>query len=514
MKPELIDQHYLNELDRFLKLGQASQVKSKLKQIKRKDIPRSLLVPLAKIGMRVGLPQFSLSILTPIVRPLRPIKNNPTPLELAQYAIGLVQIGAIDEGLKILESLNGSNVAEVYFYQAIALFNIWDYQRAIPILTRYLESTEINNYEKLVGNVNLAAAFIAEKNIPKAQQLLSQLLPQLREKNYQLLLGNVLELSSQLSIAKQDYPEALSFLTEASSVIPKSNLRYHLFLKKWDVITNMFLEGANKKQIAELEKVKDQARQLRHWETIRECDLYKAIIQQDQTLFKHVYIGSPLLGFRKRMKMLFPYEIEIPQTYDWCIKARDSSYYISQIRCFDMENGKDLLTGATLKSGQLIHRLLFFLSQDFYRPIKLATLYAHLFPDRYYNYIHSPARIYELIFRTRKWLNDHQVPILIEENMGEYNINATEPLKIRISTQQKSASQLSSFIKTLLSVDLKNGFTCTHIVSIINKPRRTVHRLIQNALEDGFLQRIGKGSKTKYHLTERALLLETYPKAC
>lgn len=498
----------LAEFDDLLKRGQADQVKARLKLIKRKDVERALLAPLARIGMRVALPQFSLYLLSPLVRPGNKLATTASGREVAQYAIALVQIGAVQEGISLLESITDSTIPEVYLYHAIGLFNIWDYQKAIPILNQYLKLEGISSYERLVGMVNLLSAYIVERDFKQAQPLRDQLMPELQAQNYLLMLGNVLELSAQLAMARCEYSEALVFVEKARGIMPESNQRYHLFLNKWHAAASLFIEGVSPQRLRELQEVRESAGRIHHWETMRECDLYQAICTNDIALFQKVYVGTPFRGFRKRMQVLSPFKVEIPEFYDWNLGDHQNSRVVAH-RYFDIERGIDSKSKAALKPGQLLHRLLRCLAQDFYRRSTPAGLFAKLFPDRFYDYLHSNSRIHELVHRTRHWIQSHKIPLEICEEKGEYFLGASGTIKVRVSSELDSCHPILNILLELVQGDFNHPISCSELIRHTKKPRRSANRLLHEAVAAGYLIRVGRGKKTQYFLAP-----DHQPKKC
>src|SRR5262249_54709284 len=127
-------------------------------------------------------------------------------------------------------------------------------------------------------------------------------------------------------------------------------------------------------------------------------------VEPKQDLFDHLYIGSPLAAYRKRLEKEF--HLEPSESYRLGASAD---------RVLDIATGD----GRGIESpghGKMVHQLVGALVKDFYRPRRLGQLFSDLYPNEYFNPFSSPVRLHRLIQRAREWLASERLraEILIE----------------------------------------------------------------------------------------------------
>ena len=77
-----------------------------------------------------------------------------------------------------------------------------------------------------------------------------------------------------------------------------------------------------------------------------------------------------------------------------------------------------------------MHRLLGALASDFYRPFRLASLHALLYPDQYFNPVSSPARFHQATRQLRAWLKASGLSLRLEETDGLYRLRGKGALVV------------------------------------------------------------------------------------
>src|SRR5262249_52584108 len=121
-------------IDSCIKEGKSAEAWRRISSAMNSRPPREYRVKLAVLARRAGKPNLALRILAPIVRPERKLLFVPTDLEKAEYAATLSRIGAVDEALSLLNSLDGTKLPEVSAYKSLALVSHWRYAETIPLL--------------------------------------------------------------------------------------------------------------------------------------------------------------------------------------------------------------------------------------------------------------------------------------------------------------------------------------------------------------------------------------------
>ena len=178
----------IEEMDQAIRAGKASHVPTLVRKLSQSKIRREDRAPLAAIAWRVNLPFIGVKLLNPLVRPTSKKPVNPTPFEKEEYGVSLIKVGAIEEGRKILEDLEPAAQPRSLLYRAFAHIAQWEYQQSIPLLEQYLGQSNLENYPRLVGEANLAAALVYERKFTASERLLKRFVKKCRDENHQLLL--------------------------------------------------------------------------------------------------------------------------------------------------------------------------------------------------------------------------------------------------------------------------------------------------------------------------------------
>jgi hypothetical protein len=183
----------LIELDLWTKQGRRLAVLETLESLRKTRLDPQYLPRLAHLANRNHAYLLALRILHPLIRAGLEGISPARPEALAVYARSLLWIGAAEEADRILADVRGN--ADVVFTQALISFSRWDYAKAIPMLTRYIRSPKITDYQRLVGRVNLIAALITVEKFDDARKLLLILKPEVKAQTQsKILYGNCLEL--------------------------------------------------------------------------------------------------------------------------------------------------------------------------------------------------------------------------------------------------------------------------------------------------------------------------------
>ena len=134
--------------------------------------------------------------------------------------------------------------------------------------------------------------FRSEKKYDDARELLQLVIREARKESYKTILANALERSAELSIGLKHWKTAETLLLEAESLISEKNNLYNLFIRKWMVFLNILSEGYPEHYQIKLKNLRAEAQQLQHWETVRDCDRFEAVVTQNKKLLLKVYFGK------------------------------------------------------------------------------------------------------------------------------------------------------------------------------------------------------------------------------
>lgn len=486
------------EVEALIRAGQRDQARELLLKLKGKIIPRARACEMADLARRSGLLQLAMQIMMPIVRPKVPLSPPPSDQEISSYAIILLGFGASLEALELLENGSPQN-AEVLLAKAFSYMNRWDYECASVHLREYLQIGSMSQYQQMIARVNLAACLAAMSRIHEAQVLIDLILRETFDQQWNLLHKNALEIGAQMAIQSRNWSLTETMLLRASE---KSEVAFNtddVFIKKWKAIFQIEKEGPNPILLEEFSQIQAEAHRNGHWETIRDCDYYKALSLKDEKLFLKVYFGTPFRSYRQRIAKRAEGWIDIPLSYIRQMSSEDS------LRVFDLNSGEENLGSAKLKPGKSLFNALSTLVADAYRPFMIGSLHAAVFPGEHFNPQSSPRRISFLLHRLRDWFQENQIPLQIEFSKEGYRLKSDGSYAFQLVTQSQMPMDQEPAHYLVMLQKLKQGwqnihFTAIDVASKLGISERSARYFIRWALEKNKVERLGAGRSTQYKL--------------
>ncbi len=391
----------------------------------------------------------------------------------------------------MLQILRPDQVPQIWLYEAHALFTQWDYEKAIPVLRKYVKA-DLSDYQRTIGKVNLASAYVHERYFEEAKHLLMELEEETRRNRLHALYGNTLERFAELAILERDWKSAERHLADADRAVKEAGGFDEFFVRKWRSILHLYQQPKAGSQ--EVKKLRGEAEKLSHWETVRECDAYRAIVTQNHDLLLRVYFGTPFPSYRKRLLQDFKASITIPEQFEWELLGEGKL----KARCdllIDNSAFKDL------KFGQVKHRLLKTLASDFYRPFRVAHLFSEIYPGERFRLNSSRARIHVGVRDLKLWLKGKRLPLQVVERRGEYQLHSKGPsVTLSIPSPQWWEKHSLKGLAELRARAGANPFSAADVAKWLALPRRTAFELIKEALEQRLLVKSGAGPHTRYKL--------------
>lgn len=476
----------ISKCDELIKEGQPNQVGALLADLVETRIEREWRLPLAKICRRAGLFHLGLRILSKVILLENQLQElEASASEQAEYAVLLQRSGALTEALKRLEGLKPNEAPEALLYKSFVLFEMWEFEAALEPLREYLKFP-LSEYELGVGEMNLAFALVESHHYEEALSLLnglSRLKSVQAQSNRHSLLG-------QVHLQNEDWSRARQELEMASGLVSQGGTNDQMFAIKWKLI----LDGLETRDASCFEKLKKIARRQNSWEACREADFFSLKVEFKTERFLHLNFGSPYAGFRKQLCR------EFPQVVD------RKTYVLGPKKSPRIDIAQGTLDGEKILSpGQKSHLILDSLWLDFYRPLKLATLFSLVLPDEHFDIYTSPHRMHQLISRTRKLLNSKDIPLVINEKDGFYSLRFTAPFSVRIPLHRNPVDQ-DQFRLNDLKNYLQNlpRFTAKQVEHRLGLSQPTVSRLIQKAVYGGFVEDIGAQGRTRHYRIKAA----------
>ncbi len=481
----------LRELDELIRAGSVDEAREKLQALQIKDIANAQRAALGRLFIRVNLPHKALIALNRNIRLGNGLNPDADTADLLTYALALIRIGSAQEAGEILKTLPQEN-AEARLFQAFMHQTMWDYTEALPHLEAYLGLKSPTPYERAVAEVNVAACLVQMREFPQAEETLKKLLADADANQWLLLMRNAIELTAQAAVEQGRMQDARNLLKTIDSGHSEVLDPADLFVAKWAAFADAF-ENVSPTSIAGVRRVREMAKRMNHWETLRDCDRALAGLTRDEGLFNHVYFGTPFVSFRKKVLAGAPW-MNNPSTYT----LGSSTGPVFDLVKAEMRDGS-----ARLKPGQIMHRTLCALLEDFYRPVSLGHLHGRLFPGQYFNPESSPGRVSSLIHRLRNWLEDVGLPITITASQRNFQISLTDPhFGIHFSRllELQTTSEISDVAGYLdrIRERLNHPFTCTEAAESLSVSRSAAVRILKEAVAAGLVRRVGKGRGTLY----------------
>lgn len=464
----------LRDCDNDIKSGKLQHVSKRLAQFETSRIPREFRVPLAKICRRAGLYTMGLRLLAKFVRGRAP---TATPAELTEYAALLVRIGTVEEAITILKTVNTAEIPEALLIRAFAHFTLWEYENAIDVLESYLKNSLAPDVQ-LVGRSNLAFALVETRQHEKARRLLSENVQLGLTLGYTHLQVYNEALLAQVDLQEEDYVSARRRISSVADRVGDASA-----YNNWSMLKlKLIIDALEKRSLAPLDELRRQAKKKQDWPALRDADLFSLKIRFDTETFLHLFFGSPLPGFRER----FCRELDRSPERQIYILGKKSAPR------FDLETG-EFVGQEVIRVGSKCHQMLCVLLHDFYQPVRVGGLHAALFPGEHFDILSSPDRIHQLIRLTRNWLRKNRIPARIIEDRGFYSFVIEGNISFRISIRRPAQDPYHFQIQTLKRFfSSRQIFSARGVQEQLKISRSSAHRLLQRAIEEGDVERLGK----------------------
>lgn len=491
----------LQQAEMSMRLGQ-SKVALRLVYQLLSDNKNLRVVELIKIGNilgRAGDNAGALKLLHPYVRDetLNVAIKSPAQVE---YAAALIQLGLIAEGNEILSRLNEDLYPEAQMHRILGLFQEWNYLDAIPLLERWIKHPRINDYQRLVGQINLFVAYAFARPDKLRVTEIDALGTTIYAQNYSLLMGAWSQIKGRFLMEHGDYNRATTVFAEGLNRVIDVNTWDRLYLSKWNLVCQVKKDGPLKKWKDAFNVLKLHAHQKGDFETVRDCDYLVATHFGSREIGNYCYHGTPFKSFRDRFdSRLFSSSINFFITSDGIQRRlnvesrlrRQTPISLSQISSvFNVENEKKLTVNG------LLEKTLMALMSDFYRPMTIQRLFGEIYKGQYWNQNTSPVQIRQIFFRFRKWLEKNKWDLKVIELKGTYRLESgTSIYKIlqkgsRPSIEERMCEYLYDRFK-------KKGFLFSDFQRFVNSisghtiSPRTLRSWIKNLQDQGWVEKSG-----------------------
>jgi len=484
----------INELEELIRVGRGDLVRHELQKIDLKNLSIAYLPSYSNIARRVGQANLALKILNPVVKTAVKV-TDLTPEARLAYGAAMIDIGAYQTGVDILITIDPNEYPQALLFQSFACFNQWQSAAAIPLLVKYVGSARLTEYELMIGRLNLTSAYVGEGQYDSAQEILKDLLPDAERSDRQLVLGSCYELLGQCYVFSGERKRAEDALNQAVEILKMSFILPALWARKWQAINQLL--ARKPEGHLQLEKVRAEAVEKHDFETVRECDLLLGKSDRDVELLNQIFFGTSYEGYRRRMKRILGEEVFGLITDSYVHRIGSEPY-----REVDLFTGTERGGLAQLRFGRQGHQLLFLLASDLYKPFKLGTLFAELFPDERFNPYSSPARIYQAITRFRSEVDQLELDFEINEVEGRFGLGG-HSVALYYSKPIENVGFIDLHFEQIKVRFPSDEFTAKEVSDCFDLSVRSAQRKLQFYFDRGLLQRFGAGKNRRYWVAER-----------
>ena len=332
---------------------------------------------------------------------------------------------------------------------------------------------------------------MGERSEDDAKPLLLELLEETRRLGLARLHGNCLELSAQNEALGGRWDKAEQLARRAEEELLPTGVNDLLYARKWLAVCKL----AQKGDLAPLASVRNEAAKMGHWETLRECDLFQGTLLEDQELLAKVYFASPYAGYRRRLFSQLQFPMKLSEEYQWNFGNSGKPRAILEVATGIRRDKR-----AAPKLPPTLQSLLVAVSEDLYRPSRLASLHATLYPDENFYPHSSPARMHQILRRFRQWLRSERIPLSIDEEDGAYFVRARAPIWLVLRRATTAVNDAQGLESRLQSRFPEAFFNVRDVVAGLGVSRRSAQRLLQEASEKGRVEVQGAGPATRYRI--------------
>lgn len=472
--------------------GNPGSVRKRLANLNVAKIPRPFRRALAALARRSGHIQLGLKILSPLIHPDRGRLVIPEAAEFAEYGALLQQNGSISEAMSTLHSVDTSKAPEAHLFLAFCFFSTWDYESAILGLRKYVASG-LPAYQTLVGEVNLSAALAATGREDEALSLVASALDHAAKGNHFRLQANLLEIRAQILIRQLQLDHAEGELKRALHIFNDHGVHDQLFIRMWTSV----IEGMRTGRAEPVLLFQQEAQRRRHWESVRESDLYALKISFENGRFHRLYYGTPHRSFRQRIANELGREPE----EDFFLHGSVTD------PCMDVRTG-EIERFAEPKPGKKTHQVLKILLHDLYRPQRVGSLFAELFPGEYFNPHSSPNRVHQCLKRARRYIHESGLPLKIGVVNGQYYLQKTGPFAFRLPKHRERIDVAHATLARLRA-QFPDSFTAREARQYAGISYTTMNGWISWALKNGHIISAGRGRLTRYQFTHAQAAIQS-----
>ncbi len=495
----------LANVDRLIRAGDLASARLELLKINSKKVQKPYLAKLANLYRRTGQTELAINSLRKTIRPSGKKVSSASAEDKVEYAMALIKLGTINEGIRLLESVDGTDTPNKHLYLSFAHITRWDYNKAATQLETYISHLKVDEYSRLTAKVNLLSCYIFLEKFEEGMSLVLELLEKTDKPEFSRLNRNILYLESQIFLAQGQYSQSRKILSRIISKTASISSNDQLLAQKSNLVLELHEKGSSKEVLASFEKLKLSATELGNFEAIRDIDYHVALYTKDFTLLHYVYFGTPQSSYKNKIKVnyknLYKEELIIPKNFEY-LPNPNSQENLVQMGHLSMFDGTHSFSDLRINPDSLIHKLLGLLVKDFYRPLGVFQIHDELFNEHYFNLVSSPKRVTQITYRLNQWFLEAGVPLIAESKKEIYTLRSLSPIAVVVSTQKSIPLHLQLFQKELHKAFGNNWFASSEASRELAIAQRTATRNLNEGLGAGLLEKSGLGPKTRFKIKD------------
>jgi hypothetical protein len=479
------------DIEQRILAGDLAGARTALRRVRVSRLSREDRSRYARLARRAEWPLGALNALATVIHPTPGSAPHGTPEERIEYALALARLRLVRESVELLETVDRTRHPQALLGLMAVHFVRWDYPAAIPLLRQYLAHPAASAYERVVAEVNLAAALVATDTGSETDALLARLLESAGAHRSDNLRGTVLLLLAQQALSRGALADARKYLAESRPLLEPRGGRHALVWCKWAALLDLRESGPTDRTAAALATVDHAARAQGEWETSRQLAAYWALATRSPVLIARVLHGTPHAGFRRWFAgKLTPAE-------------REAERYSLELGSEPRQELplRDALGGSAPPLARTILRAL---CSDAFRPIPLLELYPWVYPTADFDPTTGPERLKFALKTLRRALRDAKSPISVAATGEGYRLESHPPLRLWIPAQSEPSSDETGDDEALARLrELAEPLSSQSVARALGWSDRTARRFLARAVEQGTLVRTGDARATRYHFPLR-----------
>lgn len=468
----------IRQWEEWLRLGHFHSINNdaELQGLDLSSVPRNWAVKIAELLRRSNRSLDGMKVLAPVVR-----EGRPTDEEILEYSQMLRLVGAAEEANHLLQRIDEKERPQVFLQRAANYVVEWEYQKAYLEAEKYLNAGAGDAYQRAVVRVNMAAALVFLHRFEAALSAIVSLREDCRKNDWARLAVNCDELEGQIAVLKKDFGLAEEVLGRAMGAAISDVTIDKYFVKKWLAIARAARTGDS----SLIEDMRKETVEKQRWESLRDLDLYGLWAKFDQQVLEKVYFGTPYGSYRARIKIMYP---SLPSEYH--VNGR-------QANVLDLATGKSG-NGQILRPGKNSHRLLSALLTDFYKPLKLGSLFGLIYPGENYDPATSDDRVQHVIMRARREFDEVGFNAAVVGGDGSYRLELGGDWCVRKNESIEAATKEQVIFAQFLVEYGEKAFRTKDLVRIAKVSPATGARIIKKLEEMKLIEASGQGKNTVY----------------